>query len=78
MPNYIHLIWQIQDGHKKAKVQQSFLKYTAQQMKFMLAKTVGFPELRPVDLELILKLLTLNFTHYAKEEVQREPNIGCY
>jgi putative transposase len=39
MPNYIHLIWQIQDGHKKAKVQQSFLKYTAQQMKFMLAKT---------------------------------------
>ncbi len=39
MPNHIHLIWQIQDGHEKAKVQQSFLKYTAQQMKFMLAKT---------------------------------------
>jgi len=27
----------IQDGHEKAKVQQSFLKYTAQQMKFTLA-----------------------------------------
>ena len=34
MPNDIHLIWQIQDGHEKAKVQQSFLKYSAQQMKF--------------------------------------------
>ncbi len=38
MPNHIHIIWQILDGHEKAKVQQSFLKYTAQQMKFMLAK----------------------------------------
>ncbi len=37
MPNHIHLIWQIADGHEKAKVQQSFLKYTAQQMKFALA-----------------------------------------
>ncbi len=39
MPNPIHLVWQIQDGHEKAKVQQSFLKYTAQQMKFTLAST---------------------------------------
>ncbi len=39
MPNHIHIIWQIQDGHEKAKVQQSFLKYTAQQMKFLLIKT---------------------------------------
>jgi REP element-mobilizing transposase RayT len=39
MPNHIHLIWQIQDAFEKAKVQQSFLKYTAQQMKFTLAKT---------------------------------------
>ncbi len=38
MPNHIYLIWQIQDGHEKAKVQQSFLKYTAQQMKFMLER----------------------------------------
>jgi putative transposase len=37
MPNHIHLIWQILDEHEKAKVQQSFLKYTAQQMKFALA-----------------------------------------
>ena len=40
MPNHIHLIWQIQDGHEKAKVQQSFLKYTAQQMKFALAQNM--------------------------------------
>lgn len=38
MPNHNTLIWQIEDGHEKAKVQQSFLKYTAQQMKFGLAK----------------------------------------
>ena len=36
MPNHIHLIWQISDGFKKERVQQSFLKYTAQQIKFDL------------------------------------------
>ena len=30
---------QIQDNHEKAKVQQSFLKYTAQQMKFELIRS---------------------------------------
>ena len=39
MPNHIHLIWQIQDKHVKHKVQQSFLKYTAQQMKFRMIDT---------------------------------------
>ena len=39
-PNHIHLIWQIPDGHEKAKVQQSFLRYTAQQMKFALAQNI--------------------------------------
>ncbi len=36
MPNHIHLLWQIQLGYDKAKVQQNFLKYTAQQFKFKL------------------------------------------
>lgn len=36
MPNHIHLIWQIQDGFVKDKIQMRFLKYTAQQMKFKL------------------------------------------
>ena len=39
MLDHIHLIWQIQDKYEGAKVQQSFLKYTAQQMKFQLMKT---------------------------------------
>ena len=40
MPNHIHLIREIQDGHEKAKVRQSFLKYTAQQMKLALAQNI--------------------------------------
>ena len=39
MPNHIHVIWQIQDAFEKNKVQQSFLKYTAQKMKFRLLDT---------------------------------------
>jgi len=34
MPNHIHMIWQIQDGYVKEKIQMRFLKFTAQQMKF--------------------------------------------
>ncbi|WP_259066825.1 transposase [Mucilaginibacter sp. X4EP1] len=36
MPNHIHLIWQIQDGYKQKMIQNRFLKFTAQQMKFKL------------------------------------------
>ena len=36
MPNHIHMIWQIQDGYMQEKVQQRFLKFTAQQMKFKM------------------------------------------
>ena len=39
MPNHIHLIWQIQDKNEKARVQQSFLKYTAQQIKLTFIST---------------------------------------
>jgi putative transposase len=34
MPNHMHMIWQIQDGYIQEKIQQRFLKFTAQQMKF--------------------------------------------
>ena len=37
MDNHVHIIWHIRQGHKPEKVQQSFLKYTAQQIKFDLA-----------------------------------------
>ena len=30
MSNHIHLIWQLQSGHKKENVQRDFLKYTSQ------------------------------------------------
>jgi REP element-mobilizing transposase RayT len=33
MPNHIHLIWQIQQGHQKGNIQRDFLKYTAQKIK---------------------------------------------
>ncbi len=36
--NHIHLIWQIQPGHKIGDVQRDFLKYTAQNIKFDLLK----------------------------------------
>jgi len=39
MPNHIHVVWQVQKNHEKSKVQQSFLKYTAQKMKFYLIDT---------------------------------------
>ena len=39
MPNHIHLIWQIQDKHQKSSVQQSFLKYIAQQIKLTMINT---------------------------------------
>ena len=38
MPNHIHLIWQISDAYQTHQVEQSFLKYTAQQIKFDLQK----------------------------------------
>jgi putative transposase len=34
MPNHLHLIWQIQLGHKRQNVQRDFLKFTAQQIRF--------------------------------------------
>ena len=39
MPAHTTLLGQIQDNHEKAKVQQSFLKYTAQQIKFELIRS---------------------------------------
>ncbi|MCB0722496.1 MAG: transposase [Ignavibacteriae bacterium] len=33
MPNHIHLIWKILDGHTLPEVQRDFLKFTAQQIK---------------------------------------------
>ena len=45
MPNHIHLIWQPYGEHLPKKIQHSFLKYTAQQIKFELLKN------NPAELE---------------------------
>ena len=34
------LIWQVQDGFRRDRIQMRFLKYTAQQMKFRLIDTI--------------------------------------
>ncbi|KYG80805.1 transposase [Roseivirga echinicomitans] len=39
MPNHIHLIWQINENHKREDVQRDFLKYTSQQIRFGLQDT---------------------------------------
>jgi len=39
MDNHIYLIWQPQPGQTPQKIQLSFMKYTAQQIKFDLQKT---------------------------------------
>lgn len=36
MPNHIHLMWRKQDAWEAKNVQQMFLKYTAQQIKFKI------------------------------------------
>ncbi len=36
MPNHIHLLWKMEEGYRREKVQRDFLKYTAQQIKFDL------------------------------------------
>jgi putative transposase len=36
MPNHIHLLWRMQEGHDERDVQRDFLKFTAQQIKFDL------------------------------------------
>ena len=36
MGNHLHLIWQVQPGHKPEAVQRDFLKFTGQQIKFDL------------------------------------------
>ena len=38
MPNHLHLLWKMEEPHKREDVQRDFLKYTAQQIKFDLVQ----------------------------------------
>jgi putative transposase len=50
MPNHIHLIWHIAEGHKREEVQRDFLKYTAQQIMWDLkTRNPSLPEQFRVD-----------------------------
>ena len=33
MPNHIHVVWKVDENHKREDVQRDFLKFTAQQIK---------------------------------------------
>ncbi len=45
MPNHIHLLWSKQEKWFDKNIQQMFLKYTAQQIKFLLVDTDSKNEL---------------------------------
>jgi REP element-mobilizing transposase RayT len=63
MSNHMHLIWQIQFGHKREDVQRDFLKYTSQMIK--------------KDLEtnhpLVLELFEVNLKDRKYQFWQRNP-----
>lgn len=41
MPNHVHILWRLQDAWQNKSVEQQFLKFTAQQIKFNLIE--NFP-----------------------------------
>lgn len=45
MPNHIHLLWRKQNAWVNKNIQQMFLKFTAQQIKFDLKDSNNFEEL---------------------------------
>ncbi|GGK76097.1 transposase [Rufibacter glacialis] len=38
MPNHLHLLWKMEEPHRRQDLQRDFLKFTGQQLKFDLAK----------------------------------------
>lgn len=63
MNNHLHLIWQAINGFTPAQVQQSFLRYTAQQIKFDLQ--INYPE--------VLKLFKVNAADREFQIWERNP-----
>jgi len=45
MPNHIHLMWRKQEEWRQKNIQQQFLKFTAQQIKFRLQDSGNHEEL---------------------------------
>jgi len=81
MSNHIHLIWQPYGDHEPKRIQHSFLKYTAQQIKFDLLKynplvleeykvtaidrEYQFWERNPLSIELYSEKVFLQKLHYV-------------
>ena len=63
MSNHIHLIWQIQAGHKTENVQRDFLKYTSQTI-------IRDLELNHVE---VLKVFEVNLKDRKYQVWQRNP-----
>ena len=38
MPNHLHLLWKMEEPHKREDVQRDFMKFTAQQIKYDLIR----------------------------------------
>ncbi|PRY14913.1 transposase IS200 family protein [Pontibacter ummariensis] len=38
MPNHLHLLWKMEEPHKREDVQRDFLRFTAQKIKYDLVK----------------------------------------
>lgn len=87
MDNHIHIVWQIQEGHVPHKVQQSFMKYTAQQIRFDLVanhpqvleqfrvdakdRTYQFWERNPLSVELWTEAVMLQKIEYVHQNPTR-------
>lgn len=52
MNNHIHLIWQIRSGFQMHQVQRDFLKFTGQQIKFILQKNGHNDMLKKLEVNL--------------------------
>jgi REP element-mobilizing transposase RayT len=63
MNNHIHLIWQPLPGHTLSSIQLSFMKFTAQQIKFALA----------VDNPVLLEQCKVNKTDREYQIWKRKP-----
>jgi putative transposase len=93
MNNHLHLIWGLHEGQSQEKVQQSFLKYTAQQIKADLIvhhpkvlahfkvdaadRKYQFWERNPLSVFLWNEAVLLQKLHYIHENPVRAGVVSC-
>ena len=69
MPNHLHLLWKMEEPHKREDVQRDFLKYTAQQIKYDLV----------INHPLVLERFRVNAKDRQYQLWERNPlSIYCY